>query len=96
MEYFETVGLNFWEILGLAILFIWAVNRFFRKMNEADDERAVMFPEVMYQERPMNQGLDESFDPIKYMEETFDRIHEDINDDLAERERKYCLTGRFD
>ena len=37
MAYFETGGLNFLEVLGLAILFIWAVNRYFRKRNEADE-----------------------------------------------------------
>ena len=68
MAYFETGGLNFWEILGLAILFIWAVNRYFRKRNEADDvanepyyEKA---PDRFAPYRPMDYGSTNKFSSL--------------------------------
>jgi hypothetical protein len=96
MAYFETGGLNFWEILGLAILFIWAVNRYFRKRNEADDEKAAMFPGAMDLRQPMGQRVSEEFDHIEYFEEETRRWRQERIDEALERDRRYCHTGRFD
>lgn len=87
MAYFETGGLNFWEILGLALVLIWAVNRYFRKRNEADNDRTAMFPGAIDLRKPMDHGL------MKYMEEDSRRQHDDITDEMAARRRDDLFTN---
>jgi hypothetical protein len=96
MAYFETGGLNFWEVLGLAILFIWAVNRYFRKRNEADDERAAIFPDTMNLGQPSNKKLADQFIHMELMDAESRRCHDELVDEMSERAIKYCHTGRFD
>jgi len=95
MVEFESLGLNFWEVLVLAILLIWAVNRFFRKRNEADDEAIEPYdgraPDRFAPYQPMDQGWEEEFDRIdKFNRGQLDRII----DDLSARQTKYTFTGR--